>query len=128
MFKFELNCNIGENITFQKISDLSKVKFETSVNESLKNDIIKVLQSEEDKNSIKSKIFKEHEKLIIEIQENSSIQIILTNKNNPKLRVNFKQCFPTSLSGIDYNTQTTDTEQLTATVTMKYDLYEFETL
>ena len=70
------------DITFQKISDLSKVKFETSVNESLKNDIIKVLQSEEDKNSIKSKIFKEHEKLIIEIQENSSIQIILTNKNN----------------------------------------------
>jgi hypothetical protein len=53
---------------------------------------------------------------------------ILTNKNNPKLRVNFKQCFPTSLSGIDYNTQVQDAEQLTATVTMKYDLYEFETL
>ena len=53
---------------------------------------------------------------------------ILTNKNNPNLRVNFKQCFPTSLSGIDYNTQVADAEQLTATVTMKYDLYEFETL
>ena len=51
---------------------------------------------------------------------------ILTNKNNPTLRVNFKNCFPTSLSGLDYTTQNTDTEQLTATVTFKYDIYEFE--
>ena len=53
---------------------------------------------------------------------------ILTNKNNAKTRVNFTNCFPTALSGLAYNTQTTDTEQLTATVTMKYDLYEFESL
>ena len=53
---------------------------------------------------------------------------ILTNKNNPKIQVNFKQCFPTSLSGIDYNTLVTDAEQLSATVTLKYDLYEFEVL
>lgn len=53
---------------------------------------------------------------------------ILTNKNNPTLRVNFKNCFPTSLSGLDYTTQNTDTEQLTATVTFKYDIYEFEVL
>ena len=53
---------------------------------------------------------------------------ILTNKNNPNLRVNFKNCFPTSLSGLSYNTQGTDTEQLTATVTFKYDIYEFQVL
>lgn len=53
---------------------------------------------------------------------------ILTNKNNPKVRVNFTNCFPTALTGIDYNTQVTDTEQLTATVTLKYDLYEFESI
>jgi hypothetical protein len=53
---------------------------------------------------------------------------ILTNKNNPKVRVNFTNCYPTSLSGLAYNTQITDTEQLTATVVMKYDLYEFESL
>ena len=53
---------------------------------------------------------------------------ILTNKNNPKTRVGFTNCFPTSLSGLAYNSQQTDTEQLTATVTMKYDLYEFESL
>lgn len=53
---------------------------------------------------------------------------ILTNKNNPTLRVNFKGCYPNSLSGLTYNTQVTDTEQMTATVSFKYDVYEFETL
>ena len=53
---------------------------------------------------------------------------ILTNKNNPNLRVNFKNCFPTSLSGLSYTTQGTDTEQLTASVTFKYDIYEFQVL
>jgi hypothetical protein len=53
---------------------------------------------------------------------------ILSNKNNPILRANFTNCYPTSLSGLNYNTQQTDTEQLTATVTFKYDIYEFEVL
>jgi|SRR5210317_163283 hypothetical protein len=53
---------------------------------------------------------------------------ILSNKNNPVLNVNFKALYPTSLSGLQFNTQGTDTEQLTATVTMNYDLYEFEVL
>jgi hypothetical protein len=53
---------------------------------------------------------------------------ILSNKNNPVLNVNFKSLYPTSLSGLQFNTQGTDTEQLTATVTMNYDLYEFEVL
>lgn len=53
---------------------------------------------------------------------------ILTNKNNPNIRVNFKACYPTTLSGLSYNAQTTDSEQLTANVTFKYDIYEFEVL
>ena len=53
---------------------------------------------------------------------------ILSKKNNPILRVNFRNCYPTQLSGLNYNAQNTDTEQLTATVTFKYDLYEFEVL
>ena len=53
---------------------------------------------------------------------------ILSNKNNPVIRVNFKALYPTSLGGLQYNAQTTDTEQLTSTVTFKYDLYEFEVL
>ena len=70
------------DIAFQKISDLSKIEFESPENESLKNDIIKSLQSEEEKNLFESKILSENKKLIAEIQENSSIHIILTNKNN----------------------------------------------
>ena len=53
---------------------------------------------------------------------------ILTNKNNPTLRVNFRALYPTSLSGLQFSVQGTDTEQLTATVTMNYDYYEFEVL
>jgi len=53
---------------------------------------------------------------------------ILTNKNNPTIRVSFKNCYPSSLSGLEYNTQLTDTENLTATVTFKYDIYDFEVL
>lgn len=53
---------------------------------------------------------------------------ILTNKNNPTLKVNFRNAYPTSISSLQYNTQITDTEQLTATVTFGYDIYEFEVL
>ena len=53
---------------------------------------------------------------------------ILSNKNNPLIQVNYNALYPTSLSGLDYDSQTTDTTQLTATVTMNYDLYEFETI
>ena len=52
---------------------------------------------------------------------------ILTNKNNPSLQVSFRNCYPTSLSGLTFSTQGTD-EQLTATVTMNYDLYDFKQL
>jgi hypothetical protein len=53
---------------------------------------------------------------------------ILTNKNNPKLNVNFRNCYPTSLSGLTFNSQSSNSEQLTATVTMNYDLYDFKEL
>ena len=53
---------------------------------------------------------------------------ILTNKNNPKVNVRFRNCYPKALSALTFNAQTTDAEQLTASVTFKYDLYEFEIL
>jgi hypothetical protein len=54
--------------------------------------------------------------------------IILTNKNNPVIKVNFKNMYPTSLSGLTFNTQDTDATPLTAQVTMNYDLYEIEVI
>lgn len=53
---------------------------------------------------------------------------ILTNKNNPVIQVNFKNMYPTSLSGLQFNTQDTDATPITATVTMNYDFYEIKTL
>ena len=72
-------------VAFKLALDISKIDFESQVNESLKNDIIKSLQSGDDTNLPESKIFNEHEKLISEIQENSSIKIILANKNKESI-------------------------------------------
>jgi len=53
---------------------------------------------------------------------------ILTNKNNPVIQANFRNMYPTSLSGLQFNTQDTDASPLTATVTMNYDFYEIVVL
>ena len=50
---------------------------------------------------------------------------ILTSKNNPVTEVRFSDCFPISLSALQYNQQATDTDYLTATVTFNYKLYDF---
>ena len=50
---------------------------------------------------------------------------ILTSKNNPVTEVRFSDCFPISLSSLQYNQQATDTDYLTATVTFEYKLYDF---
>ena len=42
---------------------------------------------------------------------------ILTNKNNPVVECRFKDCFPTSLSGLEYNQNQTDVDYLTVDVT-----------
>ena len=52
--------------------------------------------------------------------------MILSNKNNPILNVNFQNVFPISLSGLDYTQGATDVEYMTADVTFKYQIYKFE--
>ena len=37
-------------------------------------------------------------------------------------------CFPTSLSGLEYNQNTTDVDYLTVEVTFKYKIYEIHSL
>lgn len=51
---------------------------------------------------------------------------LLTNKNNPVIRVFFRNVYPTSLSGLQFDTKDTAAEGLTASVTLNYDLYEIE--
>ena len=53
---------------------------------------------------------------------------ILSNKNNPLVEVRFSDCFPVSLSGLDYTQQVSDVEYLSATVDFRYKLYEIVTL
>ena len=53
---------------------------------------------------------------------------VLTNKNNAVLQVNFKNIYPTSLSGLPFDTKDEGATQLTASVTFNYDIYEIEVL
>ena len=68
-------------IVSKKIEDLSELEFTSSENENLKKYIIEALLSKEDENSIKLKVQEIYANLIEEIQQYSSIQIILREKN-----------------------------------------------
>lgn len=89
---------------------------------------IEAINTEQEMNPILSKVDNAKATGKPSVLMSDATLTMLTNKNNPNLRVNFKNCFPTSLSGLDYTTQSTDTEQLSATVTFKYDIYEFQVL
>ena len=54
--------------------------------------------------------------------------MILSNKNNPILNVNFQNVFPTSLSGLDFTQGATDVEYMTAEVEFQYQIYKFESV
>ena len=54
--------------------------------------------------------------------------MIMTNKNNPSVRIMFKNVYPTSLSGMQFDTKDTDAMGLSATMTMNYDYYTVEVL
>ena len=57
-----------------------------------------------------------------------SVLTVLSNKNNPVVECRFEDCFPTSLSSLDYSQNQTDVEYLTSEVTFKYKIYEIKTL
>ena len=57
-----------------------------------------------------------------------SVLTVLSNKNNPVVECRFEDCFPTSLSSLNYSQNQTDVEYLTAEVTFKYKIYEIKTL
>jgi len=70
------------DIATKKLPEISEIKFLSEKNENLKKLIVALLLEGKDKENIKLKITEEHKKLIEEIQENSSIQIITKAKNN----------------------------------------------
>jgi len=50
--------------------------------------------------------------------------IILSNAYRPKYAVTFKNVFPTNISGIDFDSATTETEPILATATFRYRSYD----
>lgn len=61
----------------------------------------------------------------------SGAQAILTiysNLNNPKIRVKYINVFPTSLTGLDFDTQLSADKHLSATATFRFDQFEIENL
>lgn len=51
--------------------------------------------------------------------------IILSSHNNVTNKLKFVDAYPTSLSGVEFNTQDTTSEYLTTDVTLKYTYFEF---
>ena len=51
---------------------------------------------------------------------------ILTSHNNVSKEILFKDCFPTSLSALEFSTQQTDVEYLQADTSFKYTYYEIK--
>ena len=51
---------------------------------------------------------------------------LLNSAMNENLRVTFKNCFPTALSGLQFITTPGETEPQTATMTLTFDTYEIE--
>ena len=57
-----------------------------------------------------------------------AVLTILTSSMNPQIAIHFKDCFPLSLSGINFDSTTTDIEYISADVSFRYDLYTIENL
>ena len=54
--------------------------------------------------------------------------MVLSNKNNPIVEVNFQNIFPTSLSALEFTQNVSDVEYMTATAEFAYQIYEINTL
>ncbi len=70
------------DIALHKVEDLSEIKFLSEENENLKKLIISLLLEGNNKDKIRSKISLDYKKLIDDVHENSSIQIIIKAKND----------------------------------------------
>ena len=54
--------------------------------------------------------------------------MVLSNKNNAIVEVDFQNIFPVSLGGLDFTQNVTDVEYVTATADFAYQIYEINTL
>ena len=54
--------------------------------------------------------------------------MVLSNKNNPIVEINFHNIYPISLSALDFTQTATDVEYMTASAEFAYQIYEITTL
>ena len=54
--------------------------------------------------------------------------MVLSNKNNPIVEVNFKDVFPVSLGALEFTQSVTDVEFMTVTAEFAYQIYEINTV
>ena len=57
-----------------------------------------------------------------------AVLTILTSGMNANLEVVFKNCFPTSLGGIEFDSAVTDMDSITSEISLSYDSYEIRKL
>ena len=70
------------HLTSKKIEEISSIKFLSKDNENLKKLILDLITDGNADDLIQEKVKQEYEKLVKEIKENSSIQIILKDKKD----------------------------------------------
>jgi hypothetical protein len=51
---------------------------------------------------------------------------IYTNKNNPNMRIRFKDCFPITLSGVNFNAEQGAEIPITADATFRFSYYDID--
>jgi hypothetical protein len=57
-----------------------------------------------------------------------AVLTILSNMNNPKLRVKYSNVFPTTLGDIEFDTRLSAENHISATATFRFDYYDIEVI
>lgn len=57
-----------------------------------------------------------------------AIVTVLSNMNNPKLRIKYSNVFPTALTDIEFDTRLSAEQHISASATFRFDFYEIEVL
>lgn len=57
-----------------------------------------------------------------------AVLTVMSNQNNPKLRVKILNLFPISLTDLEFDTTLSAEEHITATASFRYDWFEIETI
>ena len=101
-----------DNEQFRNLQNAGSDRFPTTKNTGLNKELGKIRKAVQDDGGLYS----------------DATLFVLTSKNNANLEVRFRDLYPVSLSGLDYNQQETDIQYLTANVTFAYKIYEFATV